>query len=93
MKSPKHCKVKLKTMSELKELRQEIDDIDGKLAGLLRERAATVKKIQQLKKAEGLPVIDTERENAILSRLRSDYEREIFKSILEESRKLSDIER
>lgn len=88
MKSPEHCKMKLKTMSELKELRQKIDQVDGELASLLRERAAIVKKIQQLKKAEGLPVIDTERENAILSRLQSDYEREIFRKILEESHKL-----
>lgn len=75
-------------MNKLIELRKKIDKIDKKLSKLLKERAKEVIKIKELKKLQKLPVIDPHREQEILKGLETDYERNIFRQILMESRKL-----
>lgn len=75
-------------MDELIKLRKKIDKIDRKLAELLRKRAIEVIKIRELKKLQQLSVIDLDREQEILKNLESDYEKNIFRQILTESRKL-----
>lgn len=75
-------------MDKLIQLRKKIDKIDKSLAELLRRRAEEVIKIKELKKLQELPVIDTNREKEILKNLKNDYEKNIFKQILIESRKL-----
>lgn len=75
-------------MDKLTQLRKEIDKIDKNLAQLLRKRAKEVIRIKELKKLHKLPVIDTNREKEILNNLSNDYEKNIFKQILIESRKL-----
>lgn len=75
-------------MDKLIQLRKKIDKIDNSLAELLRRRAEEVIKIKELKKLQKLPVIDTNREKKILKNLKNDYEKNIFKQILIESRKL-----
>lgn len=47
-------------------LRQKIDDIDQNLLNLLRERFAVTAKIMQLKQEFGWPIVDAQREQAIM---------------------------
>ncbi|MBI2634682.1 chorismate mutase [Candidatus Peregrinibacteria bacterium] len=75
-------------MKELKIFREQIDEIDGKLAALLQKRAEMVRRIKFLKTEHHLAEIDREREKQILDRLETDYEKNIFRTILNESKKL-----
>lgn len=84
-------KSKLKTLKPMKKLitlRKKIDEIDKKIADLLRKRAKEVIKIKKFKKIKKLPMTDSNREKEILDRLKSDYEKAIFKKILLESCKI-----
>ncbi len=75
-------------MQTLQKIRQEIDKIDKKIAELLKIRAEKSRKIGLIKKNQKLQVTDKDREKKILEKLESEYEREIFKKILQESRKI-----
>lgn len=75
-------------MDELEKIRKKIDKIDKKLAEFLKEREQLVKLIRKIKRKRGLPMIFPEREKEILEKLDTEYKRNIFKKILEESRKL-----
>ena len=75
-------------MDELKKLRKKIYKKNKKLSKTLAKRAKLSQKIGKLKKIEDIPVFDKEREKKILSKLKTEYEKEIFKKIMEESRKL-----
>jgi len=54
-------------MDELKQLREEIDQIDEELLTLFLQRIEVVKKIGQYKKVNKLPIIDLVREQAVLT--------------------------
>lgn len=73
-------------MDKIQNLREKINKIDSEIALLLKNRLISVKKIGDLKKEQNLPIKDSNREDSIISRLDSDYEKEIFKKILSESR-------
>ncbi len=55
---------------ELNALRREIDGIDAELVTLLKRRMAAAAEIAALKGANGLTVLDSERERALLARIR-----------------------
>lgn len=75
-------------MTDLSQLRQEIDKIDDKLRPLLRERAEKSSKIGKIKAKTKTPTQDRSREKEILAKCETPYEKAVFKKILEESRKL-----
>ena len=81
------AKITMKT-NKLTDLREKIDQIDTKIADLLATRAETVRTIKIIKKQQKLPKIDPKREKEILSKLKTDYQKAVFKKILIESRKL-----
>ena len=54
----------------IEELRKEIDSIDNSIIQLLSKRKGIVKKIAGIKKQENTPVIDKEREQEIIHRLK-----------------------
>lgn len=78
----------------LNQLRKQIDAIDLKLLRLLNCRATLAVRIGRLKRKEGLPVFDSQREEALLRRLVSKNRgplpkastRKIFHEILRLSR-------
>ncbi len=80
--------VKSFKMDELKNLRKEIDQIDLKISNLLKKRQETVIKIRKIKKNNNLKVQDRNREKEIMDKLSSEYQKAVFKKILQESRKL-----
>ncbi len=54
----------------LEELRKEIDSIDNKIIGLLGKRKDLIKKVSAIKKELNKPVIDKNREQQIIERIR-----------------------
>ncbi len=56
---------------ELQEIRRRLDEIDDRMAALLRERMRAVVRVSEIKRAEGLPVRDDRREREILARLQT----------------------
>lgn len=81
---------------KLENLRIEMDKIDGEIIRLLNERAKIARKIGVVKAQAGLPIVDLDREEAILRRacagngenLTSDALERIYKRIITESRRL-----
>ena len=57
------------TNSELKTLRDQIDQIDLKILNLINQRLETGKKIGKIKNTIGLHIIDDTREEDIIERL------------------------
>ena len=49
------------------ELRAQIDEVDAQIAVLFEKRMALAREIAGLKKAEGLPIEDPEREEQIIA--------------------------
>lgn len=78
---------------ELNELRQQIDEIDRKLVSLFIERMSCSAEIAEYKQQHGLPVLDAEREQALLNKISvlsgnefEEYARVIYNSILSTSK-------
>ena len=59
---------------DLDQLRQQIDETDQALLGLLKQRLALVHKVGEYKSQHGLPVYVPEREAAMLSKRRAEAE-------------------
>lgn len=81
---------------KLENLRNEMDEIDGEIVRLLNERAKIARKIGIVKAQAGLPIVDLEREEAILSRvcrenggsLEDEALVRIYRKIIGESRRV-----
>lgn len=79
---------------KLEEWRKEIDEIDAQIVGLINRRARVARKIGRMKASAGLPIVDLDREAAILGQVRETNEGvledeavvRIFKRIITESR-------
>ena len=54
---------------DISELRKQIDDIDSKLVDLYCQRMKTAREIGRYKRANGLPVLDSERERILLNKV------------------------
>ena len=81
-------------ISEISELRKQIDAIDRELVELYRRRMETVGAIGQYKREHGLPVLDSGREKSLLDKVAKQageaYEegiRELYQLLLEQSRR------
>ncbi|MBF0303253.1 MAG: bifunctional chorismate mutase/prephenate dehydrogenase [Desulfamplus sp.] len=81
--------------SEIKELRNRIDDIDEQILTLISQRFAEVQKVVALKKRHNMPVFHPAREEDMISRLRDsarkrqmdpDFIEELYRVILRNSR-------
>ena len=79
------------------DLREKIDQIDKQIMALIKERFAVVDQIGEIKKEEGIPVFDPEREKLIKDRLAEiadeqglskDFVLGLYERIFEESRRL-----
>jgi chorismate mutase/prephenate dehydratase len=54
-------------MKDLSQLRQEIDAIDRQLVALFEQRMAVTQQVGKYKLAQGLPVLDRNREEQVLA--------------------------
>lgn len=59
---------------ELEKLREEIDMVDDGIISLLSKREGLIKEIALIKKRNGIPVLDREREAQILQTLKKKAE-------------------
>ncbi len=84
-------------MNNLDNLRKEIDAIDEELLALFAKRFGIVKEIGQLKKAQGIPAQNKEREGQVLKKigekarqlsLNEDTAKSIWMTIFKESYKM-----
>lgn len=75
-------------MTKLEKIRKQLDIIDSKIVKELKKRALLVLKIKKIKENSKLQIKDPKREQFILEKMENKYEKEIFKKILLESRKL-----
>ena len=57
------------TQERVRELREQVDEVDGELIEALSERARIVQEIMALKAEAGAPVYDPRREEDILQRV------------------------
>ena len=57
-------------MADLKQLRKRIDEIDDQILNSLSERVKICKAIGSAKKAQGIPVRDSDREKEVYKRTR-----------------------
>ena len=80
-------------MSELEQLRGDIDAIDRQIVDLMKRRMETVAQVAEYKKANNLPVLDTSRERALLSKVGqeageelADYVQSMYRTIMAASR-------
>lgn len=78
--------------------RKRIDELNEELIALLNKRATFATEIGKIKKELGLPVLDQTRENAVLEKvgamtkgpLSPESIKEIFRTIMAETRKVED---
>lgn len=54
-------------MKELRELRQELDQLDREIVALFEQRTAISRQVAQYKLAHGLPILDQGREDQVLA--------------------------
>ena len=83
---------------EILENRERIDAADEQIFDLLLERLDAVTAIGHIKKLEGLPVLDQERESAIYAKIDARFSsaeagflRSIYQSIITESKKVEEL--
>jgi len=83
---------------EILENRERIDAADEQIFDLLLERLDAVTAIGHIKKLEGLPVLDQERENAIYAKIdarfssaEASFLKSIYLSIITESKKVEEL--
>ena len=80
-------------MSELEQLRGDIDAIDRQIVDLMKRRMETVAQVAEYKKANNMPVLDTSRERALLRTVGqeageelADYVQSMYRTIMAASR-------
>lgn len=86
--------------SSLTDIRRDIDEIDGQIAGLFEKRMELVREIARVKRAHGLPVEDKAREEEIIAinslRIADPQTREQYirleKTLIEISKSLQEAE-
>ena len=77
---------------EINVLREKIDALDSDIVRLLKERMAISAEVAEYKRANGLPVLDKAREEALLEKISaisgdmSEYTHEIYLEILKQSK-------
>jgi chorismate mutase len=81
---------------KLEDWRKEIDEIDSQIVGLLNRRARAAQSVGVLKAQSGLPVVDTEREDEVLCRIKlrnagnldEDILIKLYRDIMQKSRRI-----
>ena len=68
----------------LKDIREQVDKIDDQIVPLLEKRLKLAKEIRKYKKE----ILDSNRENKILDKIKSEYIKDIYKTIFKNSKEV-----
>ena len=68
-------------MNTLEEIRERIDEVDERMAELLAERLQLARKAAEVKRAQGLPLENPQREAEILERGAAVFEKKIEREL------------
>ena len=83
--------------NKLKQLREDIDNIDKKIISCLSERMQRIVKIAQIKKEDKLEIFDHDREKVVKSKIKDmlkakglsdDFVLDIYEIIIKESKRI-----
>jgi len=82
---------------DIQKNRDKIDAVDNQIFDLLMDRLDAVTTIGYIKKEQGLPVLDQNRENAIYAKIdakfsviEADFLKNIYQSIITESKRVEE---
>lgn len=85
---------------DIRELREQIDEIDRQLVGLYCRRMEIARTIGRYKQEKGLPILDSEREKALLDKVakqagpeNGEGIRALYQLLLEQSRLRQQLDR
>jgi len=73
----------------IEQLREKIDKVDARILDAVEERVDLARKIGAVKRKKGLPIVDQEREQKVLSnmtgktKLNKQFVKQIFRDIME----------
>lgn len=70
------------SVKDLNVIRQEIDQVDQELVALLEKRMALVSQVAAYKRATGKPILDTNREDAVLQKAANRVEDKAFEQTI-----------
>ena len=77
-------------MSELKSIRQQIDEVDEQICALLRQRMELTAQVAESKREGSIAILDEARERQVLERVTElcggDYGADIYRTIMKCSR-------
>lgn len=80
-------------MRDLLELRNEIDELDRKIVPLLVTRMSVAAEVAEYKKANEMPILDKDREQALLEKIKglaadkyAEYIVDIYEQVLADSK-------
>jgi chorismate mutase len=87
-------KTKKEKIMKLEDWREEIDEIDSQIVGLLNRRAQAAQSVGVLKAQIGLPIVDIEREDEVLRKIKlrnagnldDDILVKLYRDIMQKSR-------
>jgi chorismate mutase len=87
-------KTKKDKIMKLEDWREEIDEIDSQIVGLLNRRAQAAQSVGVLKAQIGLPIVDIEREDEVLRKIKlrnagnldDDILVKLYRDIMQKSR-------
>ncbi|MDY6037890.1 MAG: chorismate mutase [Eubacterium sp.] len=78
----------------IKACRDKIDELDERLVKIFEERLGIAKEISEYKKARGLQILDSDREEKLITRIKNisckelaEYNEELFIKIMELSKR------
>ncbi len=84
--------------NEIQNMRTQINILDEKIVGLLKERLQLVYQVREFKKIEGIPFHCPTREEVVVTNatagtqgLEKEYLETVYRSLLEVTRKVADI--
>ena len=84
----------MEKIMKLEDWREEIDEIDSQIVGLLNRRAQAAQSVGVLKAQIGLPIVDIEREDEVLRKIKlrnagnldDDILVKLYRDIMQKSR-------
>lgn len=97
MKTTNFTSLNIPYSNEIQSLRTEINILDDKIVGHLKERLQLVHEVREFKKIEGLPFHCPDREEVVLANittgsegLEKEYLTQIYRTLLETTRTVAD---